>query len=78
MLLLGKRNLLIFQMCVIRRTLAYPRPNMINFHAVDFSEHRSEEVILKFLLTLSVYVAHFHRMLVAFPYEFHWDFVQKK
>ena len=31
-------------------------PNIINFGAVDFSEHRHEEVI-KFLLTLSVVVA---------------------
>ena len=36
----------------IRRTIAYLCLNMINFDAVDFSEHRSEEVM--FLLMLSV------------------------
>ena len=44
-LLFGKSNLLIFQMCFIRRTIAYLCLNMINFDAVDLSEHRSEEVI---------------------------------
>ena len=42
---LARANLFIFQMCFIRRTLAYLCLNMINFDAVDFSEHRSEEVI---------------------------------
>ena len=42
-----------FLMCVIRRIIAYLCLNMINFDAVDFSEHRPEEVM--FLLTLSVY-----------------------
>ena len=44
-LLFGKYNLLIFQMCFIRRTVAYVCLNMINFDEVDFSERRSEEVI---------------------------------
>ena len=44
-LLLGKSNLLIFQMCFLRRTVAYLCLNMINFDAEGFSERRSEEVI---------------------------------
>ena len=35
--------------------VAYLCPNMINFHAVDFNERRSEEVM--FLLTLSVNIS---------------------
>ena len=48
------KAILVFQMCFIRRTtcIAYLCLNMINFHAVDFSECHSEEVM--FLLTLSV------------------------
>ena len=38
-------KLLVFQMCFIRRTIAYLCLNMINFNAVDFSELCSEEVI---------------------------------
>ena len=38
-------NILIFQLCVIWRTVAYLCLNMINFDAVDISERRSEEVI---------------------------------
>ena len=37
-----------------RSTIAYQCPNLINFHVVDFNEHRSEEVM--FLLMLSVYI----------------------
>ena len=44
-LLFHKHNPLIFQMCVIRCTIAYQSPNMINFDALDFSERRSEEVV---------------------------------
>ena len=51
LLLFGKSNLLIFQMCFIRITIAYLCLNVITFDAVDFSERHSEEV--KFLLTLS-------------------------
>ena len=40
-----KSNLLIDEMYVIRRTIAYLCLNMVNFDAVDFSERRSEEVI---------------------------------
>ena len=43
------------QMCFIRRTIAYLCPNMINFDVVDFSEHRSEEVISFFWC--SVYIS---------------------
>ena len=50
--LFGKSNILILQMCIIRRTIAYLCLNMINFDEVDFSERRSEEVM--FLLTLRV------------------------
>ena len=39
-------------MCLIGSIKAYLCPNMINFNALDFSEHRSEEVII--LLTFSV------------------------
>ena len=44
-----------FQMCFIRRAIAYMYlyPNVINVDAVDFSECSSTEA-LKFLLTLSV------------------------
>ena len=52
-LLIGKSNLLIFQMCFIRRTIPYLFLNMIKFDAVDFNERRSEEVM--FVLTFSVY-----------------------
>ena len=41
----GKGNPIIFQMCFIRRTIAYLCLNMIDFDAVGFSERRSEEVI---------------------------------
>ena len=41
----GKINVLIFQMCFIRRTVAYLCLDIINVDAVDFSERRSEEVI---------------------------------
>ena len=44
-LLFDKGNPLIFQMCFIRRTIAYLCPNTINFDVVDFSERRSEDVI---------------------------------
>ena len=40
-------------MCLIRRTIAYLCPNMINFDVVDFSECRSEVVM--FLMTLGVH-----------------------
>ena len=39
------KQTLIFQMCFIRRTIAYWCLNMLNFDAMDFSERRSEEVI---------------------------------
>ena len=42
------KAILVFQMCFIRRTIAYLCLNMINFHAVDFSECRSEEVMFLF------------------------------
>ena len=35
-------------MCFIRRTIAYLCLKIINFHAVDFSEHCSEDVISLF------------------------------
>ena len=38
----------------MRRIVANLCLNMINFDEADFSERRSEEVIDKFLLTLSV------------------------
>ena len=44
-LLFAKSNTLNFQMCPIRRSIAYFCPNMINFDSVDFAERRSEEVI---------------------------------
>ena len=44
-LLFGKSNLIIFQMCFIRRTIPFMCLNMINFDAVDFNESRCEEVI---------------------------------
>ena len=43
-LLSDKSNPLIFQMCFIRRTIAYLCQNMINFDVVDFCERRFEEV----------------------------------
>ena len=52
-LIFNKSNPLIFEMCFMRRIVAYLCPNMINFDGVDFSERRSEEVM--FLLTLGVY-----------------------
>ena len=42
-----------FLIFLLRSIKAYLCPNMINFDAVDFSEHRSEEVI-SFFFTLSV------------------------
>ena len=44
-----KKHFTFCQMCFIRRTVAYLCLN-INFHAVDFSERRSEEVISLFFL----------------------------
>ena len=41
----GKIKPLIFQMCFIRRTIAYRCLNMNNSDTVDFSERRSEEAI---------------------------------
>ena len=35
-------------MCVLGKTVAYLCLNMINFDEVDFSESRSEEVIISF------------------------------
>ena len=54
--LFGKSNLLSFQMCFIRRTIAYLCLNMINFDAVDFSEHCSEEVISFFWRSVYIWV----------------------
>ena len=50
-------NVVFLQMflLLLRSTKAYLCPNWINFDGVDFSEHRSEEVLIKFLLTLSAY-----------------------
>ena len=45
----------IFQMCFMRRIVAYLCQNMINFDAADFNERRSEEVM--FHLTLGVYLS---------------------
>ena len=47
----GKSNPLIFQMCFIRRTVAYLCLNMTNFDPVDISEHRSAKVISFFWRT---------------------------
>ena len=41
----GKSNLLSFQMSFISRTISYLCLDIINFDAVDFREHRSEEAI---------------------------------
>ena len=54
-LLFDKSNPLIFLMCFKRIIVAYLCPNMINFDAEDFSEHRSEEVICFIIMTLSVH-----------------------
>ena len=48
---LRKTTIFFLQMCFMRRTRA-ACPNMINFDVADFSEHRSEEVII--FLTLGV------------------------
>ena len=52
-LLFDKSNHLIFQICFIRRAIAYLSQN-IKFDVMDFSERRSEEMV--FLLTLSVWI----------------------
>ena len=52
-IIFDKSSALIFQVRFIWRIVAYLCPNMIYFDVVDFSEHRSEEVM--FLLTLSVF-----------------------
>ena len=44
-LLFDRRKSCVFQIFLLRSIKAYLCPNMINFHAVDFSEHRPEEVI---------------------------------
>ena len=44
----SKPLLLFFQMFLLRSIKAYLCPNMIDFHGVDFSECRSEEVIAPF------------------------------
>ena len=53
-ILFGRSKSCVFQIFLLRSIKASLCPNMINFDAVDFSEHRPEEVIYKFLLTLSV------------------------
>ena len=55
-LLFAKSYPLIFLMCFIRGIIAYLCLNMINFDAVDFSGHRSKEVISFFWR--SVYIQH--------------------
>ena len=60
-LLFDNSNPSSFQMCFIRRTKAYPCPNMINFDAVDFSECRSD----MFLLMLSVVIAALLRLMTC-------------
>ena len=42
-------------MCLLRINLPNLCPNMNHFDAVDFSECHSEEDLVMFLLTLSVY-----------------------
>ena len=43
---------------------------MIHFDVVDFSEHRSEEVIYKILLTLSVWTINFEFKIIELCFKF--------
>ena len=68
--LFDKSSPLIFQMCFMRRTIAYLCPNIIYFDASDFSERRSEEGM--FLLTLiSVYLGNFANLTCSWSHLHH-------